>query len=69
MPSKLGFELISNRSNYVDQEKVPKLVFELSKAIGFCGMVGGQQGDIDFTHNDLSEDNILWIQQKKQDLC
>ena len=60
-----GFELISNRSNYVDQEKVPKLVFELSKAIGFCGMVGGQQGDIDFTHNDLSEDNILWIQQKK----
>ncbi len=60
-----GFELISNRSNYVDQEKVPKLIFELSKAIGFCGMVGGQQGDIDFTHNDLSEDNILWIQQKK----
>ena len=60
-----GFELISNRSNYVDQEKVPKLVFELSKAIGFCGMVGGQQGDIDFTHYDLSEDNILWIQQKK----
>ncbi len=60
-----GFELISNRSNYVDQEKVPKLVFELSKAIGFCGMVGGQQGDIDFTYNDLSEDNILWIQQKK----
>ena len=42
-------ELISNRSNYVDQEKVLKLVFELSKAIGFCGMVGGQQGDIDFT--------------------
>ena len=60
-----GFELISNRSNYVDQEKVPKLVFELSKAIGFFGMVGGQQADIDFTHNDLSEDNILWIQQKK----
>ena len=60
-----GFELISNRSNFVDQEKVPKLVFELSKAIGFCGMVGGQQGDIDFTHSDLSEDNILWIQQKK----
>ena len=60
-----GFELISNRSNFLDQEKVPKLVFELSKAIGFCGMVGGQQGDIDFTHNDLSEDNILWIQQKK----
>ena len=44
---------------------MPKLVFELSKAIGFCGMVGGQQGDINFTHNDLSEDNILWIQQKK----
>ncbi len=60
-----GFELISNRSNFVDQEKVPKLVFELSKAIGFCGMVGGQQGDIDFTYNDLNEDNILWIQQKK----
>ena len=28
-------------------------------------MVGGQQGDIDFTHNDLSEHNIFWIQQKK----
>ena len=51
MPFKAGgSELISNPSNFVDQEKVPKLVFELSKAIGFCGMVGGQQGDIDFTH-------------------
>jgi len=60
-----GFELISNPNNFEVQVKISKLVFELSKAIGFCGMVGGQQGDIDFTHNDLSEDNILWIQQKK----
>ncbi len=60
-----GFELISNPSNFKNVNKISKLVFELSKAIGFCGMVGGQQGDIDFTHNDLSEDNILWIQQKK----
>ena len=60
-----GFELISNPNNFEVQEKISKLVFELSKAIGFCGMVGGQQGDIDFTYNDLNEDNILWIQQKK----
>jgi geranylgeranyl diphosphate synthase type II len=60
-----GFELISNPKNFKNRDKISKLVFELSKAIGFCGMVGGQQGDIDFTHNDLSEDNILWIQQKK----
>ena len=60
-----GFELISNQNNFIDQEKIPKLVFELSKAIGFCGMVGGQQGDIDFTYNNLNEDNIIWIQQKK----
>ena len=60
-----GFELISNPRNFENRDKISKLVFELSKAIGFCGMVGGQQGDIDFTHNDLSEDNILWIQQKK----
>ena len=60
-----GFELISNPRNFENIDKISKLVFELSKAIGFCGMVGGQQGDIDFTHNDLSEDNILWIQQKK----
>ena len=60
-----GFELISNPINLNHRDKISKLVFELSKAIGFCGMVGGQQGDIDFTHNDLSEDNILWIQQKK----
>ena len=60
-----GFELISNPRNFEHRDKISKLVFELSKAIGFCGMVGGQQGDIDFTHNDLSEDNILWIQQKK----
>ena len=60
-----GFELISNPRNFENKDKISKLVFELSKAIGFCGMVGGQQGDIDFTHNDLSEDNILWIQQKK----
>ena len=60
-----GFELISNPRNFEDINNISKLVFELSKAIGFCGMVGGQQGDIDFTHNDLSEDNILWIQQKK----
>ena len=60
-----GFELISNPKNFENRDKISKLVFELSKAIGFCGMVGGQQGDIDFTHNDLSEDNILWIQQKK----
>ena len=60
-----GFELISNPKNFQDQENISKLVFELSKAIGFYGMVGGQQGDIDFTHNDLNEDNILWIQQKK----
>ena len=60
-----GFELISNPRNFENIDKISNLVFELSKAIGFCGMVGGQQGDIDFTHNDLSEDNILWIQQKK----
>ena len=60
-----GFELISNPRNFNHRDKISQLVFELSKAIGFCGMVGGQQGDIDFTHNDLSEDNILWIQQKK----
>ena len=60
-----GFELISNPKNIENANKISKLVFELSKAIGFFGMVGGQQGDIDFTHNDLNEDNILWIQQKK----
>ena len=60
-----GFELISNPKNFENRDKISQLVFELSKAIGFCGMVGGQQGDIDFTHSDLSEDNILWIQQKK----
>merc|ERR1712078_442960 len=60
-----GFELISNPRNFKNQEKISKLVFELSKAIGFFGMVGGQQGDIDFTHKNLNEDNILWIQQKK----
>jgi len=60
-----GFELISNPRNFENINKISKLVFELSKAIGFCGMVGGQQADIDFTHNDLSEDNILWIQRKK----
>ena len=60
-----GFELISNPRNFIHRDKISQLVFELSKAIGFCGMVGGQQGDIDFTHNDLSENNILWIQQKK----
>ena len=60
-----GFELISNPRNFKHRDKISQLVFELSKAIGFCGMVGGQQGDIDFTYNDLSEDNILWIQQKK----
>jgi geranylgeranyl pyrophosphate synthase len=60
-----GFELISNPRNFEHRDKISQLVFELSKAIGFCGMVGGQQGDIDFTHSDLSEDNILWIQQKK----
>ena len=60
-----GFELISNPRNFKNRDKMSQLVFELSKSIGFCGMVGGQQADIDFTHNDLSEDNILWIQQKK----
>ena len=60
-----GFELISNPRNFENIDKISKLVFELSKAIGFCGMVGGQQGDIDFTHKDLNVDNILWIQQKK----
>lgn len=60
-----AFELISNPRNFKNQEKISKLVFELSKAIGFFGMVGGQQGDIDFTHKNLNEDNILWIQQKK----
>ena len=60
-----GFELISNPNNFENLDKISKLVFELSKAIGFRGMVGGQQGDIDFTHNDLNEDNILWIQQNK----
>ena len=60
-----GFELISNPRNFANISKISKLVFELSKAIGLCGMAGGQQGDIDFTHKDLSEDNILWIQQKK----
>ena len=60
-----GFELISNPNNFENLDKIPQLVFELSKAIGFRGMVGGQQGDIDFTHNDLNEDNILWIQQNK----
>ena len=60
-----GFELISNPRNFKNRDKMSQLVFELSKAIGFCGMVGGQQADIDFTHNDLSENNILWIQQKK----
>ena len=60
-----GFELISNPKNIKNADKISKLVFELSKAIGCFGMVGGQQGDIDFTHDDLNEDNILWIQQKK----
>ena len=60
-----GFELISNPRNFKNKDKISQLVFELSKSIGFSGMVGGQQADIDFTHNDLIEDNILWIQQKK----
>ena len=60
-----GFELISNPKHFANENNISKLVFELSKAIGCLGMVGGQQGDIDFTHRDLNEDNIFWIQQKK----
>ena len=28
-------------------------------------MVGGKQGDIDFVSEELIENDILWVQQKK----
>lgn len=60
-----AFELISNPKNINDHSKVSKIIFQLSQALGYDGMVGGQQGDIDFVSEELNENNILWVQQKK----
>ena len=60
-----AFELVSSPDNINDPLKISKIVFLLSRALGYNGMVGGQQGDIDFVSEELSEDDILWVQQKK----
>ena len=60
-----AFELISNPNNISDIKHISEIVFSLSKSIGFLGMAGGQQADIDFQVNNTSKRQIYWIQKKK----
>ncbi len=60
-----AFEIISNTNFVQDVKKSSEMVFNLSKSIGTSGMIGGQQADINFEVNNISSNDIYYIQKKK----
>ena len=60
-----SFELISNPENIKSSKKRSELIFNLSSSIGFSGMVGGQQAEIDSNKKYFSDKDLFWIQNKK----
>ena len=60
-----AFELISNSNNIKSAEIRSEMIFNLSRAIGFSGMVAGQQADVDIQNLKIHSNDISWIQEKK----
>ena len=61
-----AFQIISDQNLIKDSRQRSEICFELAKAIGPHGMVGGQQADMDLNKkSSLSLDEIEWIQSHK----
>ncbi len=60
-----SFEMIANPKNIRSPKKRSALTFNLSNSIGFLGMAGGQQADINANKKKISEKDLFWIQDKK----
>ena len=61
-----AFQIISDQNLIKDSRQRSEICFELAKAIGPHGMVGGQQADMDLNKkSSLSLDEIEWIQNHK----
>lgn len=60
-----AFEIISERMQYLDDpiilQRMSKGLFELSKATGAFGMIGGQCVDVEYNGKKASEDVIKYI--------
>ena len=54
----LAFELLSSAGN-------PDIVFEVSRAIGISGMLGGQVADVEAEGRDINLDQIEYIHRNK----
>ncbi len=60
-----AFELLSNPKNIYNSNVRSEIIYQLSKYIGMNGLAGGQQADIDFNLNNVTINDIYWIQEKK----
>ena len=60
-----AFELLSNPKNIQNNKARADIVFNLSRSIGFSGMVAGQQADINVQKNFFTSEDVYWIQEKK----
>src|SRR5690606_26357707 len=61
----LAFEILADNSNHIDSHVRCELIVSLAKAIGTCGMVGGQFMDIVFDDKELSINEIIRLQRMK----
>ena len=61
-----AFQIIGDANFIQDPKQRSDISFEIAKAIGPNGMVGGQQADMDFSNqNNLNLSEIEWIQRHK----
>jgi len=61
----LGFEIISNPENIPDSNTAVALNYELAKAIGYSGMVGGQVLDMLSEKHPLSLETMVRMESLK----
>jgi farnesyl diphosphate synthase len=61
----LAFELLADPTTHPSGEVRAELVASLARAAGSDGMIGGQMIDIEAPNHQLSDDQVIELQQKK----
>ena len=61
----LAFEILSDKKTHKNPDVRCKLINELAKSSGFCGMVGGQKLDLEAENSTLGLNDIKKLQRLK----
>lgn len=60
-----AFEILGDESTHMDPRVRTQLVSVIARASGHHGMVGGQMLDLDAEHKNLTEQDVIRLQQMK----